>query len=55
LSALPKAKEMIAGQRELAQRDTSGNGFGKLADRLDEEWRSLCAHVGLDYDRTCLG
>ena len=46
---LAEIKATIAGQRELAKRDTC-NDFSGYADRLDREWRDLCAQVRVDYD-----
>jgi hypothetical protein len=47
-AALPKAKAMIAGQRELATRDTH-NDFGGFAERMEEHWLALCRRFDIDY------
>jgi hypothetical protein len=50
-AALPEIKATIAEQRDLAERDRSGNGFGAFADCLEAEWLTLCKRFDLDYGR----
>jgi hypothetical protein len=50
-AALPEIRATIAEQRELAERDRSGNGFGAFADSLEAEWLALCKRFDLDYGR----
>jgi hypothetical protein len=55
-AALPEIKDTIAEQRSYAKPGTQLHRYAiEYADRLEAEWRELCARVGLDYDTDLVG